>query len=437
MKELTNKTKAILLSDTVRGTLIVSIGTFAGSLFSYILQVALGRSLTIGDFGTFSTLLSLSIIFTLPGSAISTALVKSVSHYMAKDNYAVITRLFYQATLCSFVMGSLLALGFIVFIKPAMAYLNIKDSGLIYLYALYIAFSFLYIPISSFLQGLLKFKALSVFNVTSQMLRLVMPMLLVFAGLRLPGVFLGMTLAILAGYIIGELLLHRDFLPKPDQTENMLAVGKSIVLFSVPALISILSLNLLNNIDVILVKHFFSDHDTGVYSGALTMAKVLLFGAGSVQIVMFPQVANAFAKGDNYISKFLKFLALQLVLLTCGLLVYLVFPSYINQIMFMGKYTSSVPLLPLFATFVALYVLANFFVLFFLALAKTKPAFFLIPWVALQVLLIYTFDHTLENVLKVNVLAAFMSLATLVGYFVYLTAKYYRGQYKGPQAPAY
>ncbi|KKT45327.1 MAG: Capsular polysaccharide biosynthesis protein [candidate division WWE3 bacterium GW2011_GWA2_44_16] len=391
MKELTNKTKAILLSDTVRGTLIVSIGTFAGSLFSYILQVALGRSLTIGDFGTFSTLLSLSIIFTLPGSAISTALVKSVSHYMAKDNYAVITRLFYQATLCSFVMGSLLALGFIVFIKPAMAYLNIKDSGLIYL----------------------------------------------FAGLRLPGVFLGMTLAILAGYIIGELLLHRDFLPKPDQTENMLAVGKSIVLFSVPALISILSLNLLNNIDVILVKHFFSDHDTGVYSGALTMAKVLLFGAGSVQIVMFPQVANAFAKGDNYISKFLKFLALQLVLLTCGLLVYLVFPSYINQIMFMGKYTSSVPLLPLFATFVALYVLANFFVLFFLALAKTKPAFFLIPWVALQVLLIYTFDHTLENVLKVNVLAAFMSLATLVGYFVYLTAKYYRGQYKGPQAPAY
>jgi len=50
------KVRPILKDVVFLGTLIVTIGSFAGAFFSYLLQFILARYLSVQDYGTFNAL---------------------------------------------------------------------------------------------------------------------------------------------------------------------------------------------------------------------------------------------------------------------------------------------------------------------------------------------------------------------------------------------
>ena len=54
------KIKGMRSNKDVLDTIIVGGATLFGSVFSYLLQFVLGRKLSVGDYGTFNALLSLS-----------------------------------------------------------------------------------------------------------------------------------------------------------------------------------------------------------------------------------------------------------------------------------------------------------------------------------------------------------------------------------------
>lgn len=419
-----SKIKTIIKDPTLAGTFIVTVGVFLGSIFSYLLQIGLGHLLSIEDFGIFNAFLSLSIIFGIPAGAISVSLIKKVSEYLAKNDFYTLRKLFWSFSKVALALGVAISTVFVVLNPIVASYLNIPHGTVIYIFAGFLAFSFINVAPLAYLQGLLRFKAYAFLSLVSQFLRLIIPLGLVYAGFAVAGAYIGLTLVGLLTFLVALLLLAKNFKQGKTPTDNngqespIPVIYKQLLTFSLPVLFINLGINLLNNTDIVMVKHFFTPYEAGVYAGVVTMCKVYLFGAGIVQVVMFPQISHLYALGANYKSRFVKFLSLQLLLIFGGLGMFSLFPSLINSLMFGGKFMDSVSYLPLFAVFMSFYILITFLSMFLLAISKTKAFLVILPACVLQYILISSFHTNLFSVIKANILSTGLACLFIIIYVV-------------------
>jgi O-antigen/teichoic acid export membrane protein len=416
--------KSMSKNVAVTGTIIVTLGSFIASGFSYLLQFALGRLLTVPDYGTYNALLSVTNIAGVPAMVLITSLVKLTSELKAKDSFDKLTHIFWKFS------AIMVALGFVVFAllsllkEPLARYMNITESYLFMYLGLVIGISFLMSVPYAYLQGLLRFKAFAFSKMMGGFLRLVIPVSVVLLGYGLGGVFMGIAVAALITYTIGILLLKKNF--RKYGNDDLSPYYRKVMTFGVSVLFVNLGLMLMNNLDLILVKKYFSEDIAGFYAGTVTVSKVLLFGAGTVAIVMFPQISELYAKGENYVKRLKIFFTLQLVLVTGGILFFTLFAELITRIMFGEKFMPSVEYIPLFTVFIGLYVLINFMILFFLAIGKTKVFLLQIPAVILQFILITLFHNNLYEVIKINIFVALLLLVGILFYYwKYVGFKYH------------
>jgi len=278
------------------------------------------------------------------------------------------------------------------------------------LYGVYVGFGFLITIPASLLQGLLRFKAFALFTITSSFLRFALPLIAILIGYKVGGVFFGMTLGSLLSYFISVLLLKKNFTTYEKQSLG--TYYKQLLVFSAPVLFMNMGMMVLNNIDVILVKKFFAESTAGYYAGVVTAGKVLLFGASTVVISMYPQMSEAFYAKRNIFAIFRKYLALQLLTVIAGVAVFSLFPELILGILF-PKFLPVADLLPKFSVFMGLYVMINFLIMFFLAVEKTKIYVLQIAAAVLQFILLNTYHKSLLEVINVDILVAALLLVAL------------------------
>lgn len=406
--------RSILKNPAVFGTVVVSIGTFIGSIFAYLLQLLLGRRLSVADFGIFNALLSLFTLLTVFSGAVTTSLIKLVSKLKAEGKFDILTHLFKGLTIIA------LGLGFVVSVTAFLAhdylgsFFHITDKSVMYSFALYLGSTFIAILPSAYLQGLLRFKAFAFWSVANGFFRFIIPSILLYLGYKVGGVYVGMTGAIFASYLLVLLLLKKNF--EFSEPAVLKSFYKQILFFAVPVLFIQLGLTLLSNIDVIMVKHYFDENTAGLYSGVVTIGKVFLFGASTVVVVMFPQVSEAYARNGNYLEKFKQFFLLQVLILFLGFLVFNLFPSTIAGLMFGEKFLPSVVYVPKFSVFIALYVMVSFMIMFLLAVEKTRLVWIVVPGVLAQLVLITLFHSTLNEIINVNILISASLFLSLVLY---------------------
>ena len=101
------KVKAILNDQSVSGTIIVTTGLFVSSIFSYFLQFALGRFLSVQEYGDFNALLSLFYIVGVPSTVLGISIIKVVSELKAENEYEKVSGLFWHLSLFSLIFGLL------------------------------------------------------------------------------------------------------------------------------------------------------------------------------------------------------------------------------------------------------------------------------------------------------------------------------------------
>lgn len=411
------KVKTLAQSTVIAGTVIVTIGTFIGSIFGYVLQVSLGRLLSVEDYGIFNALLSLAVILTVPSSALSNSLIKIVSELKAQDKFDVLTQLYVKMTLFILVFGTVV--GFLVYsLRFYIAnYLNITDVTPVIFFGIFLGLSFLSINPSSYLQGLLRFKAFAFFAAISGFLRTAFALIFVILGYKVGGVYFGLGLSFIALYIIAAVLLKKNF--TRFESFSLRPYYKNIANLGVVMFFVGVGMTFLNNVDVILVKHLFDETTAGLYSGIVTVGKIFLFGAGTVTILMYPQISELYTKGENYLKRFLQFLALQLVLIIGGVTVFSIFPRFITQILFSDQFLPAVPYIPKFSIFVAFYILINFMYMFLLAINKKIIWTFLLPAIALQYFLISAKHESLNSIINANLIVSGGLLFVIILYTLY------------------
>jgi O-antigen/teichoic acid export membrane protein len=263
------------------------------------------------------------------------------------------------------------------------------------------------------LQGLQRFTSLSLNLSLELVIRTTVVFLLLKAGYAVSGAMAAVFVGLGFVFVLGLWSLRDHF--RRGQRRVYLRVMAN---FSLTASVGIIGVLILYNQDVILAKHYLSDHDAGIYGGLNKIGTILYFLTLSVSQVLFPRVVEAVAK-EQHPGRILLSSAGILTALGAGaLLVFAVVPGLVVAILFGPSFRDAVPLVfPVGLIGLAL-SLDNLLVQFFMAVHDRV----FMPLLALGVvgeagLIVLFHAHVGQVVLDV--------LAALVGLLVVLSIRCY------------
>lgn len=402
------KIHAIVTNPLFSGSAIMVIGSNGVSFINYLYHLVMGRMLGPVGYGELAAIISLiGLLGIIPGS-LNLVVIKHISAAQnEEDSAALISWLKTKIFLASLIFSFLVLL-----VSPFISsFLHIGVS-----YLILVSTTFLFGTLSmlnrSILQGLLRFKQMVISLLIENVIKLGVSILLVYLGFQVGGAIAGFVIAVILGWYITNRYLRYH-----SKRINIKIDFKQIFSFTIPVLVQAIALTSLYSSDLILVKHFFSPHDAGIYASLSTLGKIIFFGSGPISAVMFPLVSRKKARGENYRKIFLYSFFATICLSIGILLIYWLYPSLAIKLLFGSKYLEAQNLLVWFGVFMSLFAMSSLLVNYGLSLGKTFTV--ILPLIAaiLQIILILLFHQTLYLVILVSIFSTSLLLVSLLIYF--------------------
>ena len=264
------------------------------------------------------------------------------------------------------------------------------------------------------LQGLQRFTSLSLNLSLELVIRTTAVFLLLKAGYAVSGAMAAVFAGLAFVFLLGLWSLRDHF--RRGQRRVYLRVMAN---FSLTASVGIIGVLILYNQDVILAKHYLSDHDAGIYGGLNKIGTILFFLTLSVSQVLFPRVVEAVAKEEHPGRILLTSAGILTALGASALLVFSVAPGLVVGILFGPSFRDAVPLVfPVGVIGLAL-ALDNLLVQFFMAVHDRLFMPILGLGVVAEAILIALF-HARVGQVVLDVLAALVGLLILLGIRCYV-----------------
>lgn len=411
VKELTRK---LVKDPLARNSAIVLAGSMGANVLSYLYHLVMGRLLGPSGYGELSSLLSLLYIFTVPLLVAQTVLVKFVSGFKAAGQIGRAKSLFWQATKL-FLIVSALGVQVILLAGPYISsFLHLSGSSLFTLVYALLVVSLLTIATSSMLTGYQKFVWVSVMAVTAVLVKLLLSIPLVAWGVW--GVMVAAAAASVVVYALYFIPLRFLLSVRGEPTDVR---RRDMFGFAVPTLLTQLGITSLYSTDIILVRHFFSARDAGLYAALAILGKIIFYASSAVPTVLFPVAAERSATGAKTRRLVLSAVAAVGVVSLGLTFVYFLMPGLIIRLLFGTAYTGGESLLGPFAVFLALFSVGNIFATANLAIGKT--GIWAIPIIAgaAQIIGIWVFHATITQVIFLNIIVSALFAVGAAAYYLY------------------
>ncbi len=350
------------------------------------------------------TLLMLASAITLSFQVVCAKYV--ANHDTPADKAAIFAALHLRAWVAGIALGLLL----FVFNRVLMVYLNLPDQVLISLLALGAAF---YIPLGvrrGYIQGVHAFGALAINFMLEGLVRLGGAFVLIRLGLGVRGAVLASVIAVIASYFAarpspGMRSLRPDFIP--------ISFGEglqAIVFFSGQVVI--------NNFDIVLVKHFFASDEAGIYAAVSLVGRLVNMCAWSVVNTMFP--VSAAARSSDREARPVLFMSLGMVFLILSVLILGLWaiPSFLWRVLFgahfeLGNYGGLAALLILYAVTTGIYSLSSVMITYEMSRKIANTSWAQLAFSGALVLGICVFHQSLRQVIFVQLILMVVLLVTV------------------------
>jgi O-antigen/teichoic acid export membrane protein len=298
---LTYKAKT-LQGRIVSGSVILLSGSGAATAVNFIYNIVIARYLGPNGFGQATVVYTLLTILSAVTLAFQLASSKVVAQQTSGEGKAAAYRAFHRS---SWTCGLLVAFALLLFQKQISNYLQLPDPFLVVLLAIGAAF---YVPLGSrrgYMQGICDFPR-SAFNLALEgVARLAGSYVMILAGFDLRGVIAANSAAIVVAYFA----LSPKLAPR---TRNLDRSSRAFRETS-QALLFFSSQMLINNFDIVLVKHFFSASSAGLYAAVAIVGRVVYSLSSAVVNSTFPLVAGTRQEE----RKDLRVIATSLLLVMC------------------------------------------------------------------------------------------------------------------------
>lgn len=339
------------------------------------------------------TLLMLASAITLSFQVVCAKYV--ASHETQEEKEAIFSSLHLRAWMSGIALGLLLFL----FNGVIQSYLNLPDPVLISLLALGSAF---YIPLGvrrGYIQGIHAFRALAVNFMLEGVVRLGGAYLLIRMGLGVEGAVLASVIAVIASY----------FLARPSPGLQLFRAEGFPISFGegLQAIVFFSGQVVINNFDIVLVKHFFSSDQAGIYAAVSLVGRLVNMCAWSVVNTMFP--VSAAARQSDREARPVLFMSLVMVfLILSGLILCLwAIPSFLWRTLFgshfeLGNYGGLAALLILYAITTGIYSLSSVLITYEMSRKIANTSWIQLAFSGALALGICIFHHSLSQVIYVQ-----------------------------------
>lgn len=374
--------------------------------------------LAVEAYGELQALIALSDIVGIPAGTLSIVVVKYAASFQAKEWTGKIYSLFLLFTRKLLIITVIFFAGFVLLSGYITDFLNLTSVTPVIILGTGFLLIFLGSINNGIFQGLQKFKALSIISIISILFKILLAVLLVKLGFGINGAIGAVVLAGVVGYFITFFPLK--FLFKKEKEEIEI---KEIFHYFFPVFFTTLFMTLIYNIDIVLVKHFFSPAIAGEYGALTIIGRIIFFIVGPMIAVMFPMTAAAHSNNGNP-DKILKKTIFLVGLIGLGVLFfYFLFPDLIIKILIGSKFLSISKFLGWFGLAMFLCTLINLFLQYFLSIHKTKCAYLAGIGVLLQIILISIFHNNLWQIIWIMNGVMLLTLALLIFYYFKITIK--------------
>lgn len=273
-----------------RGTLYLSISQIVLVGTGVLLQIYLGRALGPEQYGIFSVINAFVMINEL-------ILIKSVYDTMSKfvaekeeATHAIVRFMLKAMVITSFGLGG------VYFLFSAQIASLMNDPGL----AVYLKLVSFIIPFSAIsavflgaLNGLRKFAQQALIFTLYYVARIVVVIVIVSAGFSIKVVIIGLLASDILRLVMARLFYQPAGKEMDFQSRHMLGFALQLTIISVFSA-------LVTYIDLLAVKTFIrKNFETGLYSSALTIAKIPPFMIVPISVTLLPTISKYISEGDE------------------------------------------------------------------------------------------------------------------------------------------
>lgn len=387
------------------------VGSVAAGVLGYVLQVLMGRMLSVQEYALFSAIMALFTILATPLSTMMMLISRKISEYRAKQDDGSITYIYYAIHKRTLVVAVLILSVCFPFSSDIQHYLNAPSNAPVYLLGILLFATCLPFINNAFLQGLQKFTWLSTSSALNSILKICLCVAFVWIGYGVTGAVGGVALAYLFTWLITYGVLHSSL--KKGQGQLYSSLG-SVKLSSVlPVFAANGAFAVMTQLDMLLVNYFFSAHEAGLYAAASILGKAVLYLPGGIALALFPMVAENHARDEDSAHLLLQALGLTLILCGIGATIYFFGGEWFVQLMYGEKYREAGKLLSYYGFAILPMSIVMVVEYFLIARGRVLFAYLFMLIAPLQVLAVYYFHDSLFSIIAIN--AFFGVLVVIIG----------------------
>lgn len=409
MRKLFNK-----IGSFEKDSIVLFVLMMVSNVCNYLFQIITGRLLSVEDYATINTLLSLLTIFSVPNAII--ALV-SAHFFAGAENKAY--RSIIKLLVCLVMIISVIVFSIGLFLSDYIVKSFRLDSKNYVVYIIFLSIiSIINFAVKGILQGIQKFFQYGVDSVIIAVGKLTLSCILIFLGWRMFGVLTAiMTGTLLA--IIYDLISIKPILKNASKvSRGVKYITKDFVRYAFWVVMAQGSMIVITNGDMLLIKYFFNDAEAGVYSSAMVIGKIAMYVASAVVATLFPLVTVKQKNGEDTKGLLKRaFLYGGGMCLIC-VAVFLTVGNWIIGVLFGERYLYAIYYLPAVCVFVVPVTFLTILMNYLLALDKAE-FFAITSFMAMVgcVLMVRFFHKSIMGVM--SICGGILTMVFFLNIFVY------------------
>ncbi len=402
---------AILKSKKITPEQLFMISVLAVNGGNYLYNLILGRVLGPAQFADAAVLITFLLVLSFVAMTFQLVTAKFSVLFEGDTFKSFVAKVYKQ----SFIVGVVFGLLIVVFAPQLQTVFNTSSSNMFVIFGCGVPLYFLMSVNRGTYQGKKAFKALSITYQGEMLSRLLITLAIILIfDIKASWVI---ALGILISFAFGLFPFKTGQISFSKTLKLDAEHGKQIKRFFLLTAFYELTQIIINNSDILLVKHYFESYEAGLYASLALIGRIVYFIAWMFVMLLLPTVVELKKEGKETASVLFKYVGYIAAISAVIVLGCVLFPELIINILFGEAYIDMAPLLWQYAIATSMFALSNIFAYYYLSLDKYVPVIISGVFGMLQVALVVFYHDSLDQVVHMQIVAMAMLLIIQLAFF--------------------
>lgn len=380
---------------------------------NYLYNLILGRILGPAQFSDAAVLITFLLVLSFVAMTFQLVTAKFSVIFEKNTFRYFISKTYKNATIFGIVLGLLI----IAFSKQLQQLFQTSSSSMFVIFGIGVPLYFLMSVNRGVYQGKKELNSLSITYQTEMLSRLLITLGLLFLFTIKSSVVIAIGILISFGFGLIPFKFKNIRLKSAGNIEAN--QSKQVRHFFIITAFYELTQIIINNSDILLVKHYFEPYDAGLYASLALIGRIVYFIAWMFVMLLLPTVVQLKKEGKKtspILFKYVGYIALiAFTIVVCTA----IFPETAITLLFGDSYLSIAPLLWKYALVTGLFAVSNIFAYYYLSLDTYVPVVISGLFGMLQMTLVIFFHESLEEVVNMQIITMLLLLIVQIGFFIF------------------